>query len=268
LRPTQQKIPKRIHQVYFSDRALPDEIEMNIRALLEKNPDWDYKLYNEGEMQDFVNKNFCREIVRTYEKLDQSYGAARVDLFRYLLLYRLGGVYLDIKSSAGLPLSEVIRSGDTFLISQWRNNSDEQHAGWGLHDDINWVPGGEFQQWYIAAAPEHPFLAAVIENVLRNIKLYNQGLHGSGQYGVLRLTGPIAYTASIAPILHLFHHRRVDSEKDLGLVYSIYGDERHVKLFKEHYSGLRIPIVKQDFNENILSFLYRSSRHLKTIMTK
>lgn len=265
LRPTEQKIPKKIHQVFFSDRALPKDIARNIDLLRQQNPEWEYFFYNDEDMHRFVKENFSSEIFDSYEKLDNSYGAARVDFFRYLLLHRVGGIYLDIKSSASRPLGSVIRANDTFLLSQWRNSSDEKYAGWGLHDDINWVPGGEFQQWYIAAAPEHPFLAAVIANVVRNIKLYNKGLHGSGQYGVLRVTGPIAYTASIAPILHLFPHRRVDSEHDLGLIYSIYDDERHVKLFKEHYSELRIPIVKQGMKDSFLSFVYQSSRLAKKI---
>jgi hypothetical protein len=150
-------------------------------------------------------------------------------------------------------------------LSQWNNSQNERHAGWGLHDDIRWVPGGEFQQWYIAAAPEHPFLAAVISNVVRNIKIYNNGLHGAGQYGVLRVTGPIAFTASIAPILHLYPHRLVDSQRDLGLIYSIYDDERHAKLFKAHYSELRIPIVRPSIAGRFLSSFYQVSRIAKKI---
>jgi mannosyltransferase OCH1-like enzyme len=265
LRPTERQIPKKIHQVFFSDRALPKDIAINIDLLRQQNPEWEYCFYNDQDMHRFVKENYSSEIIDSYDKLEKSYGAACVDFFRYLLLYRVGGIYLDIKSSSSRPLSSVIRADDTFLLSQWRNSSDEKYAGWGLHDDINWVPGGEFQQWYIAAAPEHPFLAAVIANVVRNIKLYNRGLHGSGQYGVLRVTGPIAYTASIAPILHLFPYRRVDSENDLGLIYSIYDDERHVKLFKEHYSELRIPIVKQGINERFLSFVYQMFRLAKKI---
>ena len=265
LRPTELNIPQKIHQVFFSDRALPSDIANNIHQLRQQNPEWDYNFYNDEDMHQFVINNFNSEIVAAYEKLEKSYGAARVDLFRYLLLYRVGGIYLDIKSSASQPLASVIRENDTFILSQWQNSPDGRYPGWGLHDDINWVSGGEFQQWYIAAAPGHPFLAAVIGNVVRNIKLYNEGLHGSGQYGVLRVTGPIAYTASIAPILHLFPHRRVDSEQDLGLIYSIYDDERHVKLFKDHYSDLRIPIVKQDINGKFLSFLYQASRLAKKI---
>lgn len=264
-RPPDQIIPKKIHQVFFSDHVLPREIAQNIENLKRENPDWEYYFYDDDDMHRFVCENFSAEIIASYEKLEKSYGAARVDFFRYLLLYRVGGIYLDIKSSASRPLTSVLLPHDTFLLSQWNNSQNERHAGWGLHDDIRWVPGGEFQQWYIAAAPKHPFLAAVIANVVRNIKIYNNGLHGAGQYGVLRVTGPIAFTASIAPILHLYPHRLVDSARDLGLIYSIYDDERHAKLFKAHYSKLRIPIVRPSIASRFLSSIYQVSRIARKI---
>jgi hypothetical protein len=60
------------------------------------------------------------------------------------------------------------------------------------------------------------------------------------------VTGPIAYTASIAPILDKHPHRRVDSEADLGLHYTIYRQEylRHVSLFKTHYSASQRSLVQ------------------------
>ena len=78
----------------------------------------------------------------------------------------------------------------------------------------------------------------MIENVLRNLDVYSPPLHGVGKFAVLRVTGPIAYTLAIAPLLDKHPHRRVESDRDLGLQYTIYQSDmlRHVSLFKAHYS--------------------------------
>ena len=106
-------------------------------------------------------------------------------MFRYLLLYKVGGVYLDIKSTATRPLDAVLLPQDQFLLSEWNNDNDGYDV-WGKHYELRGFGGREFQQWYIAASPGHPFLRSVIDNVLANIDTYIPGLHGTGKPGVLR----------------------------------------------------------------------------------
>ena len=48
----------------------------------------------------YIRREYGESILSCYLRIDPVYGAARADLFRYLLLYRTGGVYLDIKSAA------------------------------------------------------------------------------------------------------------------------------------------------------------------------
>jgi hypothetical protein len=176
--------------------------------------------------------------------ISEEYGAARADLFRYLLIYARGGMYLDIKSAAMRPLSEVIASGDTFLLGQWSDCGEDKCRDWGLHPETTPF-GGEFQQWFIAASPGHPFLKAVIRQVCRNIDLYLPAFQGAGKRGVLKVTGPIAYTKAIAPMLRNTPHRRVRSHTDLGLTYSGFvGLQAHYMLFPRHYSTFQTPIVR------------------------
>jgi hypothetical protein len=233
----QASVPRLIHQT-FPSGPLPAEIRENIAAIKALNPTWQHKLYDDAEIEHFIATAYGARVLRSFRSIDPTYGAARADLFRYLLLYKVGGLYLDSKSSASKPLDSVLQPDDRYLISQWRNGPGEPLEWAGIHAELEGVPRGEFQQWFICAAPGHPFLKAVIENVLRNIDLYNPALHGVGKAAVLRVTGPIAYTLAIAPILDRHPHRRVDSEADLGLRYTIYPQEylKHVSLFKAHYS--------------------------------
>ena len=142
----------------------------------------------------------------------------------------------------------MIRADDVYLLSGWKNRSGEQFDGWGLHPELKHVDGGEFQQWHVVAAPGHPFLRAVIENVLANIDRYNPMLHGTGAHGTVRVTGPVAYTLAIAPLLSTCRYRYVDSEAELGFTYSVLGSpaaREHKSVFGvPHYSHLTESIVE------------------------
>ena len=106
------------------------------------------------------------------------------------------------------------------------------------------------------AAPGHPFLRAVIERVLTNIACYNPILDGTGWSGVLRTTGPIAYTLAIAPQLPRHTHRIVDSLHELGFQYSIYPhSSSHQALFSSHYAHRTEPIVRLSSADMALSHL-------------
>jgi len=241
-------IPKILHQVYFSQTAqpatLPQEISDNIDHIKALNPGWEHKLYGRDDMIQFIVANYGGEMLQYFERIDPAYGAARADFFRYLLLYACGGVYLDVKSAVTSPLDDFLRPDDAFILSQWKNQPQDEFEGWGLHYEVKEIPGGEFQQWHIIAAPGHPFLRAVIEQVLTNIDLYIPSLHGVAKKGVLRTTGPMAYTLAIAPLLTLHPHRVVNGDPAFPLKYSIYGYDAHFDVFKSHYSRLVIPLVK------------------------
>lgn len=66
-----------------------------------------------------LHNYYGQRIWEYYLRINKKYGAARADLLRYLVLYALGGVYLDLKSTVLYPLSLNIQQGDSFLIMYW-----------------------------------------------------------------------------------------------------------------------------------------------------
>jgi len=214
------------------------------------NPGRTLTVHDEAQRIEFIRKNFDREMVRTYSSINPRYGPARADLFRYLLLYQRGGVYLDLKSSATRCLDDVILGTDHYLLSHWDNARGRPFEGWGVHAETPFP--GEFQQWHIAAAPRHPFLERVIRCVQMNIETYDPSLDGTGKRAVLRVTGPIAYTNAIRPLLGKSNARLVNIG-DLGFVYSIFnptnalfkstGRLAHEALTPQYYRTLTEPLV-------------------------
>jgi inositol phosphorylceramide mannosyltransferase catalytic subunit len=234
-------IPTTIHQTYPTSE-LPVPLQTNVDILKAANAGWEHTLYTDPDIERFIRKTYGAAILASYLRLNPEYGPARADLFRYLLIYRLGGVYLDIKSTFDRPISEAVAGDEMFILSQWRNGPDGAHPHFGLYRELAHIPGGEFQQWHIIAAPGHPFLRAAIIRVLDNIDRYQPWKLGVGRIGVLRTTGPIPYTLAIdgtdAP------HRRIAHESEIGLVYSIGGGYEHGRVFKRHYSTLDSCVVE------------------------
>jgi mannosyltransferase OCH1-like enzyme len=241
-------IPKIIHQTISNKNALDDLVVRNIQYLKDLNKGWTYRLYDEAERRSFVLEFYGTEMLGYYDRITPLYGAAKADLFRYLALYEQGGVYIDIKSTINKPLDETLSSDDQYILSHWRNQRGQNYEGWGLHANVEGVRN-EYQQWHIIAARRHPFLKAVIDKVVDNIQNYDPFSDGVGKKGVMKLTGPVAYTSAITRVKDLYPHRLVEIE-DLSFQYTIFppttrqkfGHE-HIALFSTHYSTQVEPIV-------------------------
>ena len=137
------------------------------------NPEYTHKIYMDDEMDIFVNKHFPGIVAEAYNRLNII--VAKVDFWRYLVLYHYGGVYLDMDSSIQKPLRELIRDTDEAILAPERN--------WGC-----------YVQWGLIFNKGHPILKRVINIVLNNIATnkYPNDIH--------RMTGPTAYTQAIESI--------------------------------------------------------------------
>lgn len=236
-------IPRIIHQTY-PGADLPEALAANVAMLRARNPGWEYRLYDDAAIERFINTDYGPAMLALYRRIAPEYGAARADLFRYLAVYRIGGVYLDIKSRFNRPIDDVLNGDEGFIASYWSNGPGERYEGYGLHHPIAMSPRGELQQWHIIAAPGHPFLKVVISRVLEGIRAYRPWRDHTGKLGVLKLTGPVAYTLAITPLLGDHPCRILDNEAELALDYSVVSGDGHVGLFRRHYSHNRHSIVR------------------------
>jgi len=252
-------IPRIIHQTHRAQDALPAAIHDSIAALRARNPGWEYRFYDDEAVTRFICDSYGPDVLTYFERIDPRYSAARADLFRYLLIYRVGGVYLDIKSTIRPPIDEIIRPDDRLILAQW--SQTERFVDSGRHDwDLGGrIEGGELQQWHVICAPGHSYLYAVIQAVMRNIDCYIPGMHGSGHRAVWRVTGPIAYTLAIVPLLASKQHRLIAGHEEIGLEYSVFPDNAdHKRLFgRVHYTEMTVPVVRANRFRRALSVLYR-----------
>lgn len=248
-------IPKRIIVTGARQHLVSSKVKASLQELRARNTDWEMQVFSDEGQLEFIAKNYSPRIVRLYQRINPLYGAARADLFRYLAIYVLGGVYLDIKSTCLHPLNAVLRSDDSLVLSQWDNQIGRPYQGWGLWPDIWDVAGGEYVNWFFAAEARNPILSEVITWVLHQINVYQPTEENVGRQGILRVTGPLAWTRAITEAFRqhrgdLAYRMRIVAPAEAGLVYSIFnvngcsGDvvwHRHV--FKDHYSEKEDPVV-------------------------
>lgn len=245
-------IPKIIHQVYLQGEALiPENIRQSIDELRQKNPDWEYRLYDEQQILEYIQLHYSSEILALYLKIQPEYAAARSDFFRYLLMYQEGGVYLDLKSSCAYPFDKVLNNDDEFIICGWENEIGQKYEGYGKNKYLKSLKFGEYQQWNIICKAHSPFLKAVIDEVIYRIQHYSPLRYHVGRKGVLNTTGPVPYSLAIERIIHLnkYKFRYERFSENLGLIYK-NADTSIVN--QNHYSKQLKPVIKL----NKLAYLY------------
>ncbi len=232
-------IPKNIYQLVQDKTKINYLFQLNIDYIKRLNPTWNYILYDDNDMIEYIKTNYGIRMLNVYNMINPEYGAAKADFFRYLLMYKEGGVYLDIKSGMKYPLDEIISEDDEYILSYWACNFQKKILG---------NENGELQQWHIICKPNHPYLKAVINNVINNILNYDIEKDGVGKIGVLKVTGPIIYTETIEPMLFKYNHKLYKTNEYIGLIYNnLY---TNVFLFshnmfgnKRNYKKLNTPII-------------------------
>ena len=101
------KIPLDIYQTWYT-KQLPPKMKQCVDKLKFDNPEFRHHLYDDAMCREFIRKNYNKEVLNAFDKLKP--GAYKADLWRYCILYKKGGVYLDIKYQCepGFKLIELI----------------------------------------------------------------------------------------------------------------------------------------------------------------
>jgi mannosyltransferase OCH1-like enzyme len=99
-------IPTNIFQTWHT-KYLPPLMQKAVQQVKLFNPRFNHYLFDDNDCREFIRNNFNGEILNTYDRLIP--GAYKADLWRYCVLYKLGGIYLDIKLSCinGFRLIEL-----------------------------------------------------------------------------------------------------------------------------------------------------------------
>jgi inositol phosphorylceramide mannosyltransferase catalytic subunit len=215
-------IPKVIYQTYSSKSKIPWLAQYHIMRMRRNNPEYEYRFFDDLAIENFIGNEFNADVYEQYRKIN--IGAAKADFFRYAILLKKGGIYLDLDSAIIGSLDEWILPDDTAIITSERNP-------------------GIFVQWALVYDKGHPFLQETFENVLDNI------INNRYPHDIHKMTGPTVYSNAIRSCLR--ENERI-KYRELGTDY-----EGHIKFKywlsslsfsqKEHWrkSQQRQPVLRQ-----------------------
>ena len=79
--------------------------------IIQKNkilcPRYKFIFYDDQDCEQFIKTYFNERTYNAYIMFNNCYKAMKADFFRYCVLYKIGGVYLDIKSKIKVSLGLV-----------------------------------------------------------------------------------------------------------------------------------------------------------------
>jgi mannosyltransferase OCH1-like enzyme len=172
-------IPKIIWQTNYTNRvSLPIKTAWCWNRLLSRG--YKYHFHSTAECLAFVEQNFPGKPTELYSRL--TIGAAQADVWRLMVLYKHGGVYMDIDSHFVWPLDRFIKAGTSEIFLRYKSK-----------DATN---------YFIASAPANPNIKALLDEVLYRIE-------NSQSNNVYDITGPSVFQDILANKSHtwrLSHH--------------------------------------------------------------
>ena len=228
-------IPKYIYRAWQT-QTFHKKVEKRIKKTIRINKEYSHVIFTEPQRDDFVYANFEGSITEAYQQLNNV--VAKVDLWRYLIIYKHGGVYLDMDASIERPISTFISDDDQAVISAETNEN-------------------LFLQWALFYTKEHPIIEKTIEFTVRNIK--------EKRYpnDIANLTGPGVYTEALK-FVHKENQKKEliwsDISRRTNNTYTI--NNKTYRIFGIDFNGnlnFKIPESK---------YLYQDLEHWKTQQSK
>lgn len=222
-RSSRRRIPRVVHQTWKTNVRgyLPAWAKFHSRTWEAKNPGWRHVLWSDDDITAHIAAHHP-ELVPASQEMQP---VQRADLFRYMILYDVGGVYADLDVACVVPIDRWAKtygrahhvSGDPGLIVGFEQISSER-ADWA-----EWYAREfQFSQWTIAAQPGHPVLRGVLDLIRRFFagdKALRETARGNFTTAdVLESTGPGIWTDAVVNYMHEQYGvvLRDDSAKDGG----------------------------------------------------
>lgn len=154
------EIPLNIFQTWHT-KDLPPLMNQTVEYIKSLNPAFTYRLFDDDDCYNFIKNNFDKVILDAFDKLIP--GAYKADLWRYCVLYKLGGIYLDIKYK---PINDF----------KFINLAEKEH--WVLDCDKKGIYNA-----LMVCKPGNNILLQAINQIVENVKNNYYGessLHPTG----------------------------------------------------------------------------------------
>lgn len=172
------EIPKVIHQIWSGvNEPLPLHFKQFGDTWKEYHPIWKYEFWDNQRINDFMQQ-FYPHYLNIYHGF--KYNIQRWDAIRYLILYKIGGMYVDFDYECLDSLDNLLKDKSCCFSAE----PDEHAQLFGK--DIY------FNNALMASVKEHPFLKTIIGEIFDYPN--NENIYKDKIIEILETTGPLFLT--------------------------------------------------------------------------
>ncbi|WP_051666125.1 glycosyltransferase family 32 protein [Pedobacter sp. R20-19] len=214
-------IPKIIHQTWKTS-DVPEQLDTLRKTWINHHPDWSYKLWTDVDNRELV-KEYYPDFLSLYDNYENN--IQRADVIRYMILYKFGGIYVDLDFECFENLTATL-AGKLCVFGK----EPEEHCQ--MHQRELIVCNA-----FIASIPEHPFMELVLKELQENKKMYNDV-----DTQVMETTGPFMIT-------RLYNNYKAQDVEILNadVIYPLSRQEVLKSTHQEHIS----PVIQKKLNDAI-----------------
>jgi len=166
-----------IHQIWFDfngENDIPAQFNDTIKSWKDKNDNWEYKLWDLSEAIQLISQNYP-EYIETFNGF--KYNISKCDLFRYILMHKYGGIYIDLDFICIRPIDQLLdliskksintinkidETPSVILTEEWPNSSKKGNEMIG--------ESGTLHNGCILSEKNHPFWLSVIHEISKRSK--------------------------------------------------------------------------------------------------
>lgn len=148
----------------WKERKLPFWVASHRRRLMALNPSYRFEIWDDRDCEHFMRTAAEPWVRWAYFAINPSVGAARADIWRYAVLHRCGGVYLDLDSTLISSLHEWLDRSSAVVSCEANTVSEfDLSMARRLNISTDGLVGGRCvrAQWLLAAPPRHPLMRKV-----------------------------------------------------------------------------------------------------------
>jgi mannosyltransferase OCH1-like enzyme len=199
-------IPLKIYQTWHT-KNLPAKMKESVEKIKKRHPKFEHFLFDDDDCRNFIKDNFDSPVLNAFDRLVP--GAYKADLWRYCILYKYGGIYLDIKYDC---------------INSFRFIELTEKEHWVF--DIN---GTDIYNALICVAPKNEILLKCIFQIIYNV---NHNYYGNS---CIDPTGP----GLVGKFMTDIQRRKIELthiwNRPTGDKFILYKNVSILKMYKGYY---------------------------------
>lgn len=183
-------LPKLVHfTVKDKNRLRPHQV-LAMASWAYYNPGYSLMLFDDADIRAFMT-TYYPDLLATFDGLGSP--VERTDLWRYLVLCRLGGVYADSDVMAARPISQWAQDAGLLVGIENVFTTPEEARRRSYSRQVQMV------QWSIASRPGHPVVCRMGQYVAKHVAEERAGefLDPDRNHAILERTGPGIWSDSV-----------------------------------------------------------------------